>query len=229
MRATLTLSILTTLPLAVAAGVLRIDGVPAYGRIRDVPLTEIRQAIDTATDRTKIPPKKPRAIKVVSRTEMRAYRPERDLGWIPMRGGSDGRNHCVWTMCASGVEDTPEALRLMRSADRVYVFPYPAGAEPRRDDKRLRPLAREARRKLAALLGQRSQWYSGFYNLVVVPDPGFGLVFRDGADELVLFFIHGIADGTINGRSTSGVLEDPVAAQFEKWQKTYAQPELAAK
>jgi hypothetical protein len=132
-------------------------------------------------------------------------------------------------MWATGVEDTPEALRLIRSADQVYVFPYPAGAEPRRDDKRLRPVAREARRRLAALLGQRSHWYSGFYNLAVVPDSGFGLLFRDGADELVLFFIHGIAHGTINGRSTSGVLEDPASAQFEKWQKTYAQPELAAK
>jgi hypothetical protein len=220
---------LALVPLAGAADTRRIDGVPVYGKIRDVPVTEIRQAIDTATDGTKIPPKKPRAIKVVSRTEMRAYRPERDLGWIPMRGAPDGRNHAVWVMWASGVEDTPEALRLMRSSDRVYVFPYPAGSEPRRDNKRLRPLAREARRKLAALLGQRSHWYSGFYNLVVVPHPGFGLVFRDGADELVLFFIHGIAHGTINGRSTSGVLEDPASAQFEEWQKTFAQPELAAK
>jgi hypothetical protein len=229
MRATLTLSILASLPLTGAAGVTRVDGVPVYGRIRDVPVAEIRQAIDTATDRDKIPAKKPRAMQIVSRTEMRAYRPNRDLGWIPMRGGPDGPNHFVFTMWAAGVEDTPEALRLIRSAEQVYVFPYPAGAEPRRDDKHLRPLAREARRKLAALLGQRSHWYSGFYNLIVVPDPGFGLVFRDGADELVLFFIHGIANGTINGRSTSGVLEHPVTEQFEKWQKTYAQPELAAK
>lgn len=229
MRAPLIVALLTAVSEAAAAGSLRVDGVPVYGRVHDVPVTEIRQAIDCATDRTVIPPKKPRAIEVISRDEMRAYRPERDLGWIPMRGGADSRNHAVWVMWASGVEDTPEALRLMKSADHVYVFPYPAGAKPRRDDKHLRPLAGEARRKLAALLGQRSHWYSGFYNLAVVPDTGFGLLFRSGADELVLFFIHGIAHGTINGRSTSGLLEDSVDSQFEKWQKTYAQPELAAK
>jgi hypothetical protein len=229
MRAPLIVGLLALVPLAGAADTRRIDGVPVYGKIHEVPTSEIRQAIDTATDRTEIPPKKPRAIEVISRTEIRAYRQNRDLGWIPMRGAPDRRNDAVWVMWASGVEDTPEALRLMRRADRVYLFPYPAGAKPRRDDKHLRPLAREARRQLAALLGQRSHWYSGFYNLVIVPDPGFGLVFRDGTDELVLFFIHSIADGTINGRSTSGVLEDSVVAQFEEWQKTFAQPELAAK
>jgi hypothetical protein len=175
-----------------------------------------------------MPPKKPRAIEVVNRTEIRAYRPNRDLGWIPMRGGLVN-NRCVFTMWASGVEDTPEALRLIRSAEEVYVFPYPAGAEARRDDKHLRPLGREARRQLAALLGQRKNWYSGFYNLIIVPDPGVGLLLRKGSHELVLFFIHGFAKGTINGRSTSGVLEDPAGEHFEKWQKTYAQPELAAK
>jgi hypothetical protein len=230
MRAPLIVGLWAAALLADAADAMRVDGVPLYGKIHDVPVTEIRQAIDTATDRTKIPPKKPRAITVISRNEMRAYKAERDLGWMPMQGVSDGRNRLVWTMSgAPGVEDTPGALRLMRSSVEVYVFPYPAGAEPRRDDKHTRPLGREARLRLAALLGQRSHWYSGFYSLAIVPDPGFGLIFRDGPQELVLFFIHGIADGTINGRTTSGLLEDPVAAQFEKWQKTYAKPELAAK
>ena len=228
MRAPLIVSLLAALSAADAAAATRVDGVAVFGRVKDVPVAEIRQAIDTATDRTKIPPKKPRAIEVVSRTEIRAYRPERDLGWIPMRGGLVN-NHCVFTMWASGVEDTPEALRLIRSSEQVYVFPFRAGAEPRRDDKHMRPLGREARRHLASLLGKRSNWYSGFYNLVIVPDPGFGLVFRDGAHELVLFFIHSIAKGTINGRSTSGVLEDSVSAEFEKWQKAYARRELAAK
>src|SRR4051812_11881064 len=132
MRVPLIVALLTTVSEATAAGALRVDGVPVYGKIHDVPLSEIRQAIETATDKTKIPPKKPRAIEVISRDEMRAYRPERALGWIPLRGGSDGRNHVVFTMWAAGVEDTPEALRLIRSTDRVYVFPYRAGAEPRR-------------------------------------------------------------------------------------------------
>jgi hypothetical protein len=228
MRAPLIVGMLALVPLAGAADTWRIDGVPVYGKIHEVPTSEIRQAIDTATDRTKIPPKKPRAIEIVSRTEIRAYWPERALGWIPMRGGLVS-NHCLFTMWASGVEDTPEALRLIRSADEVYVFPYPAGAEPRRDDKHLRPLGGEARRQLAALLGQRSHWYSGFYHLAVVPDSGIGLLFRKGPHELVLFFLHGIAKGTINGRSTSGLLEDPMAEQFAKWQKAYAKPELAAK
>jgi hypothetical protein len=229
MRAPLIVSLLAAVSVADAGGATRVDGVPVYGKIHDVPVGEIRQAIDAATDRTKIPPTKPRAMTVISRNEMRAYQPERDLGWKPVRGEPDGRNHLVWTLWVPGVEDTPEALRLIKSSAEVYVFPSPAGAEPRRDDKHMRPLGREPRRQLAALLGQRSHWYSGFYSLAIVPDPGVGLIFRDGSQELVLFFIHGIADGTINGRTTSGLLENPVAAQFEKWQKTYAQPELAAK
>src|SRR3954469_1867781 len=113
------------------------------------------------------------------------------------------------------IEDVPEALRLIRTADEVYIFPVSLAKnskgfiEPHPDYKHLRPLDREASRKLRRLLGAETNWFHGGDNTISV-DHSYktvGFVFRKSADKLVL--VSGLGarfEGTLNGGDTAGSL-----------------------
>jgi hypothetical protein len=224
--------------LSSAADSMRVDGVPVYGKVRDVSVASIREAIAEATDK-RIPsdPKKPRALEIVSRTEMHAYLPDRDLGWVPVRKISriepNGREHPAWSYAWWGIDNTPEQLRCLRTADRAYIFPIPADSKPRRDDRHSRLLPPDARRELVRLLGYQKGWFPGSYggSFSIGPEPkNVGFVFRQDKNELVLFFsAGGLANGTFNGEHTGGLLEEKRGEQFEQWKQRYAQQELATK
>jgi hypothetical protein len=223
-----------------AAETIRIDGIPVYGRIHDVTRADIRAAVADFGG-------KPASIEVISKTEMRLYLQNRDLGWIPKCPiqvvETDGRRHAGWGWCGRlGLEDDPEALRLIRSADQVYIFPVTFtnkatdsvtfSATPHRDHKHLRLLEREASRPLARLLGNSKNWLHGFDDTIWIgPVPSnVGFIFRKGKDELVLFCTVGWrVEGTLNGQHTGGSLEEKPEQKLEDWKKRYAQPELTIK
>jgi len=122
----------------------------------------------------------------------------------------------------------PEAFRVIRDADEVYVFPITTPREPRVDEKHLRLLDPAAGEKLQRLLSDERNWLHGFDNRIWI-DPlptDVGLVFRQGKNEVVLFFPWG--QGTFNGVNITGTsLEGVAEKEMQEWKHQYAQPELA--
>jgi hypothetical protein len=215
-----------------AADSMRVDGVRVFGRTQDTSVAEIRLAIaDFLKDRSRT---KPVAFEVINSRELRVYLHNRDLGWVSMRLTPtvevDGRKHLAWSVddCC-GIPEPPEALRIIRASDEVYIFPVKNSVEPRRDDKRMRLLDKHARNELVRLLGHKSDWEPGGYAILVFPAHDVGFVFRHGKNEVVLFFCVDIAEGTVNGRNIKDLLEAKRQPQFEEWKRRYAQPELATR
>src|SRR5437763_8550274 len=189
---------------------LRVDGVPIYGNVHAVTRAGIRQAIRETIHQ--YPSKNPRALEIINQKEMRAYRSNRDLGWISLRllmtHELDGREHLAWHVddCC-GILDPPEALRIIRAADKAYIFPVKNSLEPSRDNKDMRLLNQHARNELVHLLGHKSDWEPGQYALVEFePRPDVGFVFRHGKSKVVLFFDGPTAEGTANGRNSNDLL-----------------------
>ena len=132
----------------------------------------------------------------------------------------------------------PEALRVIRTADQVYICSV-ALSEDRdhfvtahRDNKDSRPLGADASRKLRRLLGTESNWFHGIDDTMTTgyqrKDVGF--IFRKGGSEVVLLCGLGSRlEGTFNGEPTNGSLEDKPSAKLDEWEKEYAKPELATK
>ena len=224
-----------------AADSIRVNGVPVYGNLRAVTRAGIREAIDESTDKM-IPsdPKKPRVLEVISRNEMHAYLPEREMGWIPVRLMTkvelNGREHPAWSYGWFGIHDVPEQLLFIRKAEHVYIFPIPAGSKsPHRDNKHLRLLPLGAQRELVQLLGDQKDWFSGSYggSFSLGPEPrDIGFVFKRGDHELVMFFSAGkFMKGTFDGAHTGGLLDErsDVVGRFDRWKRRYAQSELGAR
>jgi hypothetical protein len=215
---------------------MRVDSVRVYGKIHEVSVGDIRAAIadfvSTTSDK-----KKPAALEIVSRTEMRAYEETHDWGWVAVRrfprGDPGHRNEFAWVTWKRSIGNALDFLRFIRSANEVYVFPVAEPLKPHRDDKHLRLLDAEARRKITHLLGDTRTWWQGLYTLDVIDDgsPGIGLLFRRGRNEAVLFCSHfSDEEGTFNGEHISGLLDDERGRrQMEDWEHRYAQPELTAK
>ena len=220
-----------------AGGAIDVDGIRVFGRVHDVSRADIRAAIgDCEND--------PVAVEVISKTDMRAYWRQRELGWTPMHAypvyGEPGKIH--WGCVGLDITLTPEALRLMRTADAVYVFPVKFTTvassrikgvrylNPHGDRKRSRLLDDRAKRALVRVLGHEKEWFHGHDSRISVePEPSnVGFLFRRGRDELILFgSTGGRFEGPFNGQLTSGSLEDE--EQLEKWKQQFAQPEIARK
>ncbi len=124
---------------------MRVDGVRVYGRMHDVSVGDIRAAIadfvSTSSDK-----RKPAALEVLSSIEMRAYEKTHDWGWVAIRrfprGDPDHRNEFAWITWKRAIDDAPDFLRFIKSANEVYVFPVATPLKPHRDDKHLRLLDR---------------------------------------------------------------------------------------
>ena len=141
------------------------------------------------------------------------------------------------------IDDIPEALRLIRTADQVYILPVTCTEKrdprlggsvltPHGDYKHVRPLGGGARHRLQCLLGKESNWFHGFDNSVEAgPEPkNVGFIFRKGKDELVLLcYMRHRFEGTFNGEGTGGSLEEKPSDELEQWKKEYAKQELAIK
>ena len=249
MRALLCVVTIAAARLAYGSESFRVDGVVVYGRLRAVSVADIHETIIEYTHSLRSA-RKPRALEVVSKNEIRAYHPEGELGWKPMRRvdlpkrvaklfpRDEQKNG--WYDGSRPIEDIAEALRLIRTADQVYVFPVTLTEKstrenltlviPRRDQSAPRLLGGEARRKLTGLLSYRKNWFHGFDNTISLDHvtKNVGFVFRRGTDELVLFCTFGATvEATFNGQSTGGFLQ--TAQQMEEWKKRYAQPELIMK
>jgi hypothetical protein len=230
-----------------AAESMHIDGVLIFGKTHDVSVSEIRDAINESTDKTASPEllTKPRALEVVDSKEIHAYLPSPDLGWIrlckgevieayrPARTGWNARGRL-------GLPQDREALRLIKSADEIAVFPVTFTREttrtkgsfvtPHRDHRHLRWLPAEARHELAGLLGTEKNWFEGFDNTISLDHPSgdIGFVFRKGRNEVVLLRSLGLRfEGTYNGENAGGSLEDRAFEKFTEWKRRYAAEELA--
>jgi hypothetical protein len=137
----------------------------------------------------------------------------------------------AWAAEPQAIDDSPEVLRFIENAERVYVFPVTSPLNPERDDAHMRLLGPEARHVIVELLGRYENWYHGLYTfLISEPQPtNVGLIFRREKDELVLFFNSDTVHGRFAGIDLDGVLEDKPKKQFERWKRHYAQRELAFK
>ena len=222
MRALLVLLVVIGATFAQASDERRVDGVPVYGRSHDVELRDIRSAIKVGASHGsvfKVEVLGPRDINVHLRNigYIHAWRFVDDHDW------AFGPRPAMWD---------PEVLRLIKDANKVYVFPVTTPSSPHRDDKRMRLLVGEARREIVRLLSKERNWYQGHYSLISLePEPtNVGLIFRRGRSELVLFFSgDGFAKGSVKGEYVADPLEFEPGKEFVKWSARYAQVELAAK
>jgi hypothetical protein len=224
-----------------AADAIEIDGVKIKGRMHDVTVADIREAITTGIG----PGATASEVDIMSSKEMRVYLAPRDLGWIlvtrqkiPLPEPPDYRivTRMRWESTGKGIDDS-DILTVIRGANEAFVFPVATPDKPHRDNRHLRLLDPEARRKVVHLLGNRVSWWQGGYTLISPgPEPpNVGLVFRRGRDEVVLFFESGFysytghVKGTLNGQHASGLLEKKQSKQMQEWRRRYAQPELASR
>ena len=136
------------------------------------------------------------------------------------------------------LDQQPAALRLIRTADDVYVFPVRvtknkrSEVTPRGDYRHLRPISADARRSLGRLLGKDSSWCHCFDNTFGMgPEPKYvGFIFLKGKDKLVLLrFLRWHIEGTFNGERTDGSLEEAASDKLDEWEKRYAKPERGLK
>jgi len=229
MRALLMLVGLAFATQGTAGELMHVDGVRVYGRVHDVSVTDIHEALAAISG-------KPGAVEVIGSSEMHVYLQPRALGWVPMRHVDvvepDGSRRSKWMPDGRVVWDTPEAMNLIRTADEVYVFPVTTPLKPHRNDRHLRLLDTEARQKLVSLLGEQENWFHGLDDRIRTGDEptNTGFLFRHGNAELILFFSSGDAvEGTFNGGFTRGSIVGKSAQEMEGWKRRYAQPELAEK
>jgi hypothetical protein len=139
--------------------------------------------------------------------------------------------HATYGAEAQGINNSPDVLRLIRSAETVYVFPVTSPLKPQRDDRHMRLLGPEARKDIVQLLGNEGSWWHGLA-AIAIPEPqqtNIGLLFRSGKDEVVLFFNSETVEGKFREIELGGLLEKKPKAEFEDWKRHYAQPELAFK
>ncbi len=225
----------------IPTGPVSIEGVKVSGSIDTVSLADILLAIRAFKD---IGLNDLTTLSVMNKDEIRGYLANPDLGWFTAeRTGfiwPDRTEHPGWDAHSQGLPEFATALRCIRDAQRVYIFPVTTPDDPRFDNDHMRLLSAEARDKLAGLIGSESSWFEGFNNLRYMnKEPtNVGFMFQNGTDTLTLFFVHkDVVVGTFNGEHLSGTLNSLVADhkvdkkvlhEFEKWKAQYAQPELAA-
>ena len=222
----------------IPSGPVSIEGVAVSGHIDTVSVADIAQTITAFKD---IGLRDLAALTVVSKDEIHGYTQDRDLGWLTAKrtifDWVDKSQHPGWYAYGQGLPDFSAALDCIRAAQQVYVFPVTTSLDPHRDDKHMRLLDAEARSRLAGILGPKEDWFVGFNNLIYPEkEPtNVGFVFRNGGDELVLFFVHeDVVVGTFNGQHLSGTLNDlsgdkidkRIVRALEQWKVQYAQPEL---
>ncbi len=216
----------------IAGETLRVDGVTIYGNVNQVSASEIHEALASISPGTS---ERLASLEVIGGSEIHAHLQNKDLGWIPLRLGKlrepDGHTSLRWNVGGLVFWARPEAMRLIKTAEAVYVFPVATPLDPHRG-KQLRPLNATARNSLVQLLGNEQNWLHGFDNRIRVGDEATnaGFLFRQGSNELVLFFSSGGAvEATLNGENTGGSLVYEASVEMEKWKDQYAKPELAAK
>jgi len=206
---------------------MQLDGILVFGRLQDVSPRDIRDAVATLSQH------KVSQVAVVSHDEIHLYFKPMELGWLPVRRARFATpptdpNESAWYPDGLNVF-APAVLRAIRTADEVYVFPVLNPLKPTRDNKHLRLLDQEASREIIRLLGPEKNWWHGAYHLAV-PEPlptDVGLLFRGGTNELVLFFMDYLVEGTLGGQNTSGLNEE--SQKLEIWKHRYAARELATK
>jgi hypothetical protein len=216
----------------IAGEPLRVEGVKIDGNVHEVSVNDIHDALASLSLGSS---KELASLEVVGRSEIHAHLQNEDLGWIPVRlvevNEPDGHSAMEWHAGALVFWGRPEAMRLVKTAEEVYVFPVATPLSPHRG-KQLRLLDAAARKALGHLLGDKTNWLHGFDNRTRVGDEptNIGFLFRHGSDELVLFFSSGGAvEATLNGENTGGSLEDRASVEMEKWKNQYAKPELVAR
>jgi hypothetical protein len=222
MRALLVPLLVVGATMAQASDARRVGGVPVYGRSHDVELRDIRSAIKVGASHGTV-----FKVEVLGPRDIRVHL--RNLGYIHAWRFVDDHD---WAFGPHPAMWDPDVLRLIKSANEVYVFPVTTPSKPHRDDKHMRLLVGQARRDIVRLLSQERNWYQGHYSLMSVePEPtNVGLIFRRGRSELVLFFSgEGFAEGSFNGQYVADPLEFKPGKKFVNWSARYAQVELAAK
>jgi hypothetical protein len=136
------------------------------------------------------------------------------------------------------LDQQPEALRLIRTAKEVYVFPVRvtenqrSEVTPHGDYKRARLLGAEASRSLRRILGKESNWFHGHDSTFGMgPEPkNVGYIFRRGKDEVVLLgFMRWRFRAIVFGSPTSGSLEEKASDKLDEWKKQFARSELNIK
>ena len=176
---------------AIASEGATVEGVRVYGHVQAVSKSDIHDAIKAfkyAMSET------PASLDIVSHDEMHGYLRLHDLGWFTVERTvfvePDGSKHPGWDAYGQGIRDFPQALRCIRTAHEVYIFPVATPLKPHRDNKHMRLVTGYARSILIDMLGYKSDWLSGLDDRIFFgkAPKSIGVIFRNGKDELVLFF-----------------------------------------
>ena len=214
---------------AIAADSTRIDGVPVFGRLHDLSADDLREVVaDAKYDQGWTPS----SIEVMGPDTLRAYLPDRELGWVPGR-----RVKCCvdrrWNFGGISIADSPDVQRFIQTATEAYIFPDPNPLKPHREELRMRRLDASSLAELVRILGYDQDWIHGgvlMMGAVKKLPPNVGFDFRKGPSELVLFINDdGHVTGTFNGLHKGGYLEGSAFKELESWKHRYAQAELGSK
>src|SRR5436190_19702859 len=114
MRRLIVFAAIAAAQLASAAESMRVDGVRVFGKFHDLSVQQIRAVITEAADNYSRN-RKPRAIEILTSTEVRAYLPDREMGWVryrltPWEAPWNDRPP-KWVLDGFGIDNTSEALR----------------------------------------------------------------------------------------------------------------------
>jgi hypothetical protein len=206
---------------------MRVDGVPVYGKVHAVETVDLRNALKIGENRGGVA-----KLEVLGPADIKVYLRPPDRGYVVAGRFAgiqrDGTRSHDWSWAGPYMSD-PEVSELIRKADDLYIFPLLTPRKPHRDSKRMRLLGGDARREIIRLLSSEQNWCQCTYNIVTIgPEPrNIGLLFRRGADELVLFFESGqFVEGTFKGHYIADVLQS--RGKMEQWARRYAQAELTA-
>lgn len=201
-----------------------LDGIPVQGNVDAISKPELQNALAAAKQEAS---RKISSLDVISRSEIHVYLTPRDLGWLPLR-----RESGMWFFDGKGIGQTPSALKLIRTAPKVYVFPIANAQKPHRNKSQRRLLGVKARTALADILGNKEDWWHGLYTIICqeTSTPSIGLVFEGRRGTLILFLSHCPAiNGTMNGEHVSGLMVRPKGSNemtLGAWVTRYAKSKL---
>jgi hypothetical protein len=172
----------------------------------------------------------PETLLVTGKDEIRGYIGSSE--WMTARRAvcaDHGQDPC-WEVPQHQLPDYSDALRCIREAKYIHVFPVASPLKHSRDFDHSRMLGDSAGRELTDLLGAKESWSEGLDSSMpgagkLPANTGFELI--DGRDQVHLFFSSdGRVQGDFNGEYLSGTLSQTAAQALQVWETKYAQTDF---
>lgn len=219
--------------LAIAGSPMRVDGVPIYGRVKTVSVSDIHEAIKDAKQSLNGNPSR---LVIIDGHEIHVYLNPKYLGWVPFGRTvfvePNGAKRPGWSIEGFGFGTNPKLLRLIKNAEKVYIFSIVTPLKPSLGHKHHRLLSKKARQSLSKVLGYKNNWYEGMYLIPtsVALSKSVGISFVQDKNKLMLLFVTPcLVEGTFNGENVQGVLKEKICQKMGEWMQLYARREHSRK